>query len=101
MIYDTAHIQSMDGDLIGHLERHFDEIEVIQIANHPGRSEPEIGEIAMGAVLRRIHELGWRGLVELEHVWAQGGLAAEQRALSWLRETDSGLAQNRGDRDAA
>lgn len=89
MIFDTAHVQSMDGDLIGHLERSGDLIEVVQIANHPSRTEPEIGEIQMAAILRQIHAMGYRGLVELEHLWAQPGLEAERRGLEWLRRTDA------------
>jgi hydroxypyruvate isomerase len=91
MIYDTAHVQSMDGDLLGNIERAFDLIEIVQIANHPGRTEPEFGEANLSAVLDRIHERGYGGLVELEHVWSKPGLEAEQRALEWLRKTDSAL----------
>jgi hydroxypyruvate isomerase len=92
MVFDSAHVQSMDGDLLSNLERGFDLIEVIQIANHPGRAEPEIGEINMAAVLMRVHQLGYRGLIELEHVWMKPGLDAERRALDWLRRADAALA---------
>ena len=95
MIFDTAHVQSMDGDLLSNLGRGLDLVEVIQIANHPGRSEPEIGEIDMAAVLMRVHQLGYRGLIELEHVWAQSGLDAERRALDWLQRADAALASVR------
>ena len=91
MVFDTAHVQSMDGDLLGNLERGFDLIEVVQIANHPGRAEPEIGEINMAAVLTRIYQLGYRGLVELEHAWSKSGQDAERRALDWLRCADATL----------
>jgi len=96
MIFDTAHVQSMDGDLLGHLTRAWELIEVVQIANHPGRCEPEIGEIQMTAVLGRIHALGYRGLVELEHLWAAPGLEAERRGLDWLRAADAELKSEKG-----
>ena len=92
MIYDTAHIQSMDGDLLGNFERAFDLIEIVQIANHPGRTEPEIGEANLAAVIEKVHDCGYRGLVELEHVWSKGGLEAERRGLDWLRRIDASLA---------
>jgi hydroxypyruvate isomerase len=92
IIYDTAHVQAMDGDLIGNFERAFDIIEIVQIANHPSRTEPEIGEVNLATVLQKVHERGYSGLVELEHVWSKGGLAAEQQAIDWLRRTDSALA---------
>jgi hydroxypyruvate isomerase len=85
-------VQSMDGDLIGHFERAFDIIEIVQIANHPGRTEPEFGEANLATVLQKVHERGYSGLVELEHIWSKGGLAAEQHAIDWLRRTDSALA---------
>jgi hydroxypyruvate isomerase len=92
LIYDTAHLPSMDGDLLGNFERAFDLIEVVQIANHPDRTEPEIGEANLALVLRKVHECGYGGLVELEHIWSKGGLEAEQRGLDWLRRIDASLA---------
>jgi hydroxypyruvate isomerase len=89
MIFDTAHVQSMDGDLVGRLERAWDLVEIVQIANHPSRTEPEVGEIQMATILRKVHAMGYRGLVELEHLWAQPGVAAERRGLDWLRRADT------------
>ena len=92
MIFDTAHVQSMDGDLLGHLERNWDLIEIVQIANHPGRLEPETGEINMQSVLRKMRELDYRGLVELEHLWSTPDLEIERRGIEWLRQVDATLA---------
>ena len=91
MIFDTAHVQSMDGDLIGYMERNWDLIEIVQIANHPGRLEPETGEINMPAILGKVRELGYRGLVELEHLWSTPGLEIESRGIDWLRQVDATL----------
>lgn len=91
MIFDTAHVQSMDGDLLGHMERNWDLIEIVQLANHPGRLEPETGEINMQAILRKVHGLGYRGLVELEHLWSTPGLEIESRGIDWLRQVDATL----------
>jgi hydroxypyruvate isomerase len=91
MIFDTAHVQSMDGDLLGHIERNWDLIEIFQIANHPGRLEPETGEINMQSVLRKVRELGYRGLVELEHLWSVPGPEMERRGIDWLRQVDAAL----------
>ena len=91
MIFDTAHVQSMDGDLLGHMERNWDLIEIVQIANHPGRLEPETGEINMQAILRKIRELGYRGLVELEHLWSTPGREIESLGIDWLRKVDATL----------
>jgi hydroxypyruvate isomerase len=91
MIFDTAHVQSMDGDLLGHMERNWDLIEVVQIANHPGRLEPATGEINMQPILRKVRELGYRGLVELEHLWSAPNLEIERRGIDWLRQMDAML----------
>jgi hydroxypyruvate isomerase len=91
-IFDTAHVQSMDGDLIGRMERNWNLIEIVQIANHPGRLEPEVGEINMQAILRKVRELGYSGLVELEHLWSASSPAVEERGIDWLRQVDMTLA---------
>lgn len=88
MIFDTAHVQSMDGDLLGHMERNWDLIELVQIANHPDRLEPETGEINMAAILKKVRALGYRGLVELEHLWSVPGAEVERRGIEWLRRLD-------------
>jgi hydroxypyruvate isomerase len=92
MVFDAAHVQSMDGDLLGHMERAWDQIEIVQIANHPGRSEPEVGEINMATVLTKVRALGYRGLVELEHLWSSPGARMERRGIDWLRDLDTTLA---------
>jgi hydroxypyruvate isomerase len=82
----------MDGDLIGHMERNWDLIEIVQIANHPGRLEPQAGEINMPSILERVRELGYRGLVELEHLWSAPNLEIERRGIDWLRQVDAMLS---------
>lgn len=91
MIFDTGHVQSMDGDLIGHMERNWDLIEIVQIANHPGRLEPEVGEINMPAILKKVRDLGYDGLVELEHLWSTSSPEVERRGIDWLRKIDAML----------
>ena len=94
MIFDTAHIQSMDGDLLGRLERERDLIEIVQIANHPGRTEPEIGEINMAAILHAVRASGYRGMVELEHLWSAPGEAVERRGIDWLRSFEASISKS-------
>jgi hydroxypyruvate isomerase len=91
MIFDTAHVQSMDGDLLGHMERNWDLIDIVQIANHPGRLEPETGEINIQPILRKVRELGYHGLVELEHLWSAPSSEIEKRGIEWLRQADATL----------
>jgi len=91
LIYDTGHLQATEGDLLGNFERHRDIIGLVQIANHPGRTEPSVGEINMAAILRAVKASGYQGLIELEHLWAEPGAAAERAGIDWLRMTDAAL----------
>jgi hydroxypyruvate isomerase len=101
LIFDTSHVQIMDGDLLHHLEEAWDFIEIVQIADNPRRAEPGSGEINFESVLRMLHRKGYRGLVELEYGWLQPGIASERRGLEFLRRLDAAAARDRGDEAAA
>jgi hydroxypyruvate isomerase len=89
LIFDTAHVQAMDGDLLEHLEATWEAIEIVQIADNPGRNEPGSGEINFESVWKRLALRGYRGLVELEHGWSRPGPESERRGLERLRELDA------------
>jgi hydroxypyruvate isomerase len=91
LIFDTAHVQIMDGDVLNNLDRVWDAVEIIQIANVPGRVEPAAGELAMRPVLQRLVDRGYAGLVELEHVWSVAGRECEQHGIAYLTELDRQL----------
>jgi hydroxypyruvate isomerase len=79
--YDIYHAQAMEGDLVNTIEREFDRIGHIQVADNPGRHEPGTGEIAYPFVFRRIDELGYKGWIGCEYK----PLAATKAGLSWLQ----------------
>jgi hydroxypyruvate isomerase len=89
LIFDTSHVQVMDGDLLFHLEQAWDHVEIVQLADNPGRLEPGTGEINFESVLRLLIKRGYRGLVELEHGWRRPGLQSESRGLATLRRLDA------------
>lgn len=88
LIFDTAHVQAMDGDVLHHLEEAWDHIETVQLADCPGRLEPGTGQVDFVGVLQVLARRGYPGLVELEHGWAQPGAESEQRGLDHLRRLD-------------
>lgn len=88
LIFDTAHVQAMDGDVLHHLEEAWDHIEIVQLADCPGRLEPGTGQVDLVGVLQVLARRGYPGLVELEHGWAQPGAESEQRGLDHLRRLD-------------
>lgn len=89
LIFDTSHVQVMDGDLLFHLEQAWDHIEIVQLADNPGRLEPGTGEINFESLLRLLLKRGYRGLVELEYGWRLPGLESESRGLAMLRRLDA------------
>jgi hydroxypyruvate isomerase len=91
LVFDAFHVQVMDGDLINNLDRTFDAIGIVQIADNPGRLEPGTGEINYVSFLRRLRALGYTGLVELEHAVSGEGAAGEDAALAALRAINDAI----------
>ena len=79
--YDAYHMQRMEGNLVATIERHFDAIAHVQVADSPGRGQPGTGEINFDYVLGRLEELGYEGHVGLEYKPSEGDTEA---SLSWL-----------------
>jgi hydroxypyruvate isomerase len=91
LIFDTSHVQIMDGDLLANLEACWELIAIVQLADNPGRLEPGTGELNFPNILRRLVDRGFKGLVELEHGWSSPDAAAETRGIEWLRDADARL----------
>ena len=89
LVFDTSHVQIMDGNLSFHLEQAWDHIAIVQLADNPGRLEPGSGEIDFEPVLRFLVRHGYDGLVELEHGWQHAGRESERRGLENLRRLDA------------
>jgi hydroxypyruvate isomerase len=89
LIFDTAHVQAMDGDVVRELESAWDHVALVQLADTPGRIPPGSGEIDFAAVLRVLKRRGFRGLVELEFGWPAIDAAAERAFIDWLRRLDA------------
>ena len=94
LVFDTSHVQIMDGDLLFHLEQAWEHVAIVQLADNPGRLEPGTGEINFETVLRLLVQRGYQGLVELEHGWRQPGAESERRGLQKLRQLDSAARGN-------
>ncbi len=94
LIFDTAHVQAMDGDVLAHLDAAWDHIEIVQLADCPGRLEPGTGQVDFAGVLKALARRGYQGLVELEHGWAQPGAESERRGLERLRSLDASASES-------
>ena len=84
LMYDTEHVQVMDGDLLHDLERVAAEIGSVQIADVPGRLEPGQGEINFVQFFRKLRQVGYMGLVELENNFSRPGAEGERLAYEAL-----------------
>lgn len=91
LIFDTAHVQAMDGDVLAQLDAAWEFVEIVQLADCPGRLEPGTGQVDFARVLQTLARRGYQGLVELEHGWAVPGAESEQRGLDTLRRLDEAL----------
>jgi hydroxypyruvate isomerase len=88
LIYDTAHVHAIEGDAVAHLARVFDYIDIVQLADQPGRLEPGSGSIDFESILTQLVQRGFGGLVELEHGWMKPGIEGERQGLESLRRLD-------------
>ena len=52
LVFDTAHVHAMDGDVARRLNEVWDAVEVIQVADSPGRLQPGTGEVDIRGVLQ-------------------------------------------------
>jgi hydroxypyruvate isomerase len=77
LLFDIYQCQRESGNLLETLDRAWNDIGAIQIADCPGRCEPGTGEINFENVLRHIQTKSWAGLVELELAASIPGRAGE------------------------
>ena len=89
LIFDTAHVQAMDGDVMRQLETAREQVAIVQLADTPDRLEPGSGEIDFAAVLGALKRRRFRGLVELEFGWSSPGRETEQAFVERLRRLDA------------
>jgi hydroxypyruvate isomerase len=66
--YDIYHMQLMEGDLAGTLQRHLDKIGHIQIGDNPGRHEPGTGEINYTFLFDFLDSIGYTGTIGCEYI---------------------------------
>lgn len=85
LIFDFAHVQAMDGDILGHLDAAWDLIELIQLADHPARVEPGAGELNFVRLIDELVRRKFAGPCELEHGWSTPGADVQRAYLQWLQ----------------
>lgn len=85
LIFDFAHVQAMDGDILANMDAAWEQIEIFQIADNPNRVEPGAGELNFVRILDEIVARGFTGPVELEHGWSRPGAEVQRATIEWLQ----------------
>jgi hydroxypyruvate isomerase len=65
--YDIYHMQIMEGDLTGTIEKNLKMIPHMQLADNPGRHEPGTGEINYEFLFDFIDKIGYTGWIGCEY----------------------------------
>ncbi len=65
--YDIYHAQRMEGELANTIQKHFNRIAHIQLADNPGRNEPGTGEINYEYLFALLDRLNYSGYIGCEY----------------------------------
>jgi len=89
ILNDLYHQQIQEGNLIPNIDMAWDEIGYFQVGDNPGRNEPTTGEINYLNVFQHIHEMGFEGIVGMEHGNSIEGREGEQAVIDAYRAVDN------------
>ncbi|MGI9482122.1 MAG: 2-oxo-tetronate isomerase [Hyphomicrobiales bacterium] len=82
--YDIYHMHRMGDDMAKFIARNIDAIGHFQIAGHPGRHEPDDGEVPYAETIEAIESTGFEGWIGCEYLPAQTTEAGLKWARPWL-----------------
>ncbi len=89
-ILDDLYHQQVDvGNLIPNMQKAWDEIAYIQVGDNPGRKEPTTGEVNYRTIFKWLHNMGYKGVVGMEHGKRVGGVEGEQKLVAAYRWCDA------------
>jgi len=80
--YDIYHAQRMEGELANTIQKYFDRIAHIQLADNPGRNEPGTGEINYSYLFDFLARLGYTGYIGCEYK----PLKTTEAGLHWMSQ---------------
>jgi hydroxypyruvate isomerase len=88
LIYDTAHVAMMDGELLMPFKEACRYISLIQLADMPGRVEPGAGTLDLVTFAVEAIRSGYSGLVDLEHGWRTRSKEGETAGFESIKQFD-------------
>ena len=89
ILFDMYHQQITEGNIIPNIEKAWSEIAYFQTGDNPGRNEPGTGEMNYKNIFKKIHELGFQGVIGMEHGNSAGGKDGEMKVVEAYRAADS------------
>lgn len=89
ILFDIYHQQISEGNLIHNIRRYWDWIGYFQAGDVPGRKEPYTGEINFQSVFKAIYQLGYKGIVGMEHSLSVPGMDGLKKCFEAYRRADS------------
>jgi hydroxypyruvate isomerase len=64
--WDFYHMQLSEGALLTYLEKGYDQMGYLQLADTPGRFQPGTGELNYRNILKAVYDMGYRGYIGVE-----------------------------------
>ncbi len=89
ILFDLYHQQITEGNIIPNIEKSWSETAYFQTGDNPGRNEPGTGEMNYKNIFKKIHELGFKGVIGMEHGNSEGGKAGETKVIEAYRAADA------------
>lgn len=87
LLFDAYHLDVNGDDVFAALDRFYDRIGHVQIADNPGRHEPGTGDLDIARLLSELESRGWDRYVALEYKATTTGV----EAFEWLPLDERGL----------
>lgn len=88
ILYDAYHQAITEGNMIPNMERAWDEIPYLQVADHPGRHEPYTGEVNYQNIFKFVYEKGFDGVIGMEHGKSADGKEGELKLIEAYLKAD-------------
>ncbi len=88
IVNDLYHQQVTEGNLIPNIEAAWDEIAAFHVGDNPGRKEPTTGEINYRNVFRFLRDMGYQGVICMEHGQSRPGAEGERAVIEAYRACD-------------
>jgi hydroxypyruvate isomerase len=89
ILFDMYHQQISEGNIINHLRQYWDLIGYLQTGDVPGRKEPYTGEMNYQNIFKAVSQLGYKGIIGLEHGMSEPGPDGFKKVTEAYRKADA------------